>query len=187
MLTFGFIFFIPIVFAYFVFGGQRRNNIIRSLVFFLILHVIFWRISGFPYITSFRVASTLENPAGYRLLAEPANFLITRFEGIFEWLLFGGPLLIAGTICVLRSRTSRLPIVQLPLYAGITFLGMLMAGVYRTGETARAALFLYPLLIPAIGNIFSSTLDLTHWKTTVFAASLFVQGMVMQLLGDYFW
>jgi hypothetical protein len=187
MLTFAFVFVIPVVFAYYIFNRQRHNNILSSLLLFLIFHLVFWGVSGFPYLTSFRVASALENPEGYRLLAEPANFLMTRFEGIFEWLLFGGPLLIAGVICCLRTQTSRFPIVWLPVYAGSTFLAMLLAGVYRTGETARAVMFLYPLLIPAVGTLFSSDFNSAHRQTSIFAASLFIQGLLMQFIGDYFW
>jgi hypothetical protein len=187
MLTFAFVFTIPVVIAYYLFNRQRRNNTFSSLLLFLVFQVIFWGATGFPYLTSFRVASALENPAGYRLLAAPANFVMTRFEGIFEWLLFGGPLLIGGTICAMRSRTTRSPFVWLPVYAGITFLAMLLAGVYRTGETARAVMFLYPLLIPAVGTLFPSNLDSVHRKTTIFAASLFFQGLLMQFIGNYFW
>jgi len=68
-----------------------------------------------------------------------------------------------------------------------SLMAMMLAGVYRTGETARAAMFIYPLLIPSVGMIFPPELISVNRKATMFIATLFFQGLIMQLIGDYFW
>ena len=143
MTTFAFVFVIPPALGYWFYSGRRNNTVLWSFLVFAITHLFIWAATGFSYVESFQIASAFENPNGYRLIAEPANFILTRLEGLF--------------------------------------------GVFRTGETARAAMFLYPLSIFPIGiaiNEFSS------WRSNqarFILIALFAQGIAMQFIGDYFW
>jgi hypothetical protein len=63
---------------------------------------------------------------------------------------------------------------------------MLLMGVYRTGETARAALFIYPFLfIPIV--IYLKSQSLSQHERDLLASLVFGQTMIMQLIGNYFW
>jgi len=62
----------------------------------------------------------------------------------------------------------------------ITLLAIFASGAFRTGETARAALFIYPYFMLALRNADSIIL-----KDILIIAGL--QTTAMQLLGGYFW
>lgn len=55
------------------------------------------RAFGFDYFASFRTASHLENPGGFRLLVDPLDYAATRVEDVAELLFFLGPAVLLGT------------------------------------------------------------------------------------------
>jgi len=57
---------------------------------------------------------------------------------------------------------------------------ILLAGAYRTGETARAAMFIYPYFMLALVRARLDTL-----KAITLVAGF--QTAAMQLFGNYFW
>ncbi|MCH8288217.1 MAG: hypothetical protein IID12_03800 [Candidatus Marinimicrobia bacterium] len=63
---------------------------------------------------------------------------------------------------------------------------MFLAGAYRIGESARAAMFIYPyLLFPVISHL--KEINAEMYERNQLLALVFVQALVMQLFGDYFW
>ena len=65
--------------------------------------------------------------------------------------------------------------------AGCIALGaMLLAGTWKTGETARACLFVYPFLLPRLGPLPPRSLGVL----TIAAAG---QTLFMQLTANFFW
>jgi hypothetical protein len=150
--------------------------------FYLALHAFF----GFNYVRSFQVASALENPDGFRLFAQPGDYLMTRAEDVGEIVLFLGPFLLGLVLSGLMTTKARGELSVLSLRAIASFCAVLITGAYRTGETARAALFLYPFLVlPAAGEL--ATLGDENARYGRLAALVFCQALLMQLAGDYWW
>lgn len=137
----------------------------------------------FDWWLAFRTAAAMENPNGFRLLAEPVGYLFTRLEGVAEVALFAGPLL--GVLVVLGLRQR--PITFAWSWRGLlVWAAMLAAGAFKTGETARACLFVMPCVLALVAPLASSgVLERRH--LTLLTLSLFAQTLIMQLWGDFFW
>lgn len=162
-----------------------RRKITRTLgaiALVVAAYVAMYLKTGFSYFVCFRMAAEMENPLGFRLLAEPVSYFFTRIECVCEILLFFGPFLI---VLAIRGIPQMSPSAKALFRSAIlTLLAMFAAGAFHTGETARACLFIYPFLIlpVAAGLRQASVKD----KSTL-AAVVFAQALFMQLLGDYFW
>ncbi len=122
------------------------------IVVTLALCMAFWLNTwGYDHWHAFRTAARLENPDGFRLLHNPLEYVMTRLEDVGEIALFASLPVLA--VC-LRARTSaqldlrwsdpRLAISAIGLGS---LLLMFLVGAYRTGETARAALFIVPFFL----------------------------------------
>ncbi len=137
----------------------------------------------FDWWLAFRTAAAMENPNGFRLLAEPVSYLFTRLEGVAEVALFAGPLLCVLAVLGLRQR----PIAFAWSWRGLlVWAAMLAAGAFKTGETARACLFVMPCVLAVVAPLASSgVLERRH--LTLLTVSLFAQTLIMQLWGDFFW
>jgi hypothetical protein len=182
-MTFAALFVLPVVAGWELW---RHRTVVRSAALAAVAGIPFLaadRLLGFDYLLAFRTAAEIENPRGFRLFAAPGDYVLTRLEAIAEVALFAGPVL--GVLAVrgtLRRRQERPPTFPAAWLAAGTFAVMVLAGVYRTGETARTAIFLYPYLVLAAG---ARLTDERAWRTA--AIALFAQTLSMQLFGDYFW
>ena len=185
-LSFGALFVLPVVAVFEVWQHRRpwRTLLLAAclLLFYAALNTAF----GFNYLRSFAIASGLENPDGFRLLAEPANYLMTRVEDVAEVVLFFGPFLSLILLSAVLETGARSPLNRLSLVACGSFLLVLLTGAYRTGETARAALFMVPFLVlPIAGRI--ASMDSGSGDFRRLAAVVFLQALGMQLVADYWW
>jgi len=139
---------------------------------------------GYNHIRGFITASALENPNGFRGLSEPLVYLSTRIECISEIALFLSLGCLAMVVQPDRLKTLilnwRRVDTGLMISGVMTLLAMVMAGAFRTGETARSALFIYPYLMLAFTGTNSPML-----KNLILLAGL--QTFGMQLFGSYFW
>jgi hypothetical protein len=199
-LTFGWIFVLPIVFGFEILKrkGAWRSSI--SLLSVIAVYAFVYAISGFNYARSFSIASALENPEGFRLFSEPASYLFTRLEGVFEILLFYGPFLGALTIRGLRggvgrgsgrtmsawAAVGRYPTLVLTGLAVLTLLGTLVTGAFKTGETARVCSFIYPYLMFPVARYLTWARP-TLWDRKKLLYLVFAQTLLMQTFGHYFW
>ena len=97
-----------------------------------------------------------------------------------------GPLLTVLAYLGLRRPQSDDRLIRIA-FLGLVSLGlMLLAGVFRTGETARAAMFIYPFLMLPVARALADW-ELGDFQLSVLATVVFVQGVIMQLVGNYFW
>jgi hypothetical protein len=62
----------------------------------------------------------------------------------------------------------------------------LLSGAYRTGETTRAAFFVYPFIMISVGYGMDRELE-DGSGYGLLAALVFVQTLLMQLAADYDW
>ena len=121
-LSFGALFVLPVVAVFEVWQHRRpwRTLLLAAclLLFYAALNTAF----GFNYLRSFAIASGLENPDGFRLLAEPANYLMTRVEDVAEVVLFFGPFLSLILLSAVLETGARSPLNRLSLVACGSFL-----------------------------------------------------------------
>jgi hypothetical protein len=81
---------------------------------------------------------------------------------------------------------ARSPLNRLTLVAVLSFLLVLLTGAYRTGETARAALFMVPFLtLPIAKRVAAMHHGDSEFR--ILAALVFLQALIMQLVGDFWW
>jgi len=183
-LTFGFVFAVPIIFGVEL---VTRRTVWRSALAILGL-VVIWAllggVLGYDYIGSFATASVLENPGGFRLLSEPVNYVFTRIEGICEILLFFGPFLSVLMIRGIRALRAKPVLFAMTCLAVSTLLAMLAAGAFKTAETARVCLFIYPYLVFPIAS-YLADIGVSPREETILLHLVFVQTWLMQLFGTY--
>ncbi|MFW9904883.1 MAG: hypothetical protein ACFFFH_11165 [Candidatus Thorarchaeota archaeon] len=161
------------------------------LVTFLIYLILFITL-GFNYIETFINASISENPDGFMLLSDPINYVFTRIQNVFDILIFYGPILTVLSyqgLKILREKEDQ-TLFLFTIIAISTLLLLFSLGVYKKGETARAAIYIYPfLLIPVatfLEQVKKNTTNSGLTKVLILIA-VFCQTIVMQLFGNYIW
>jgi len=184
IISFGSVFILPIL-AILVFFNKKFIEIgsIFGLVilYFFTLSFIF----DYNYVQSFLLASKIENPTGFTLLSTPINYFLTRTESVLTILFYSSPFLLylgyQGVTTMLKfDKYKRLLVITA---SGISILLLeLAAGTYRTGETARTCMFIYPYLtIPAAIFLNENRFILTEKKTLIFLIVL--QTIILQTFG----
>jgi hypothetical protein len=186
-LTFGFVWVIPLLLMVEAnrWGGRRSLIRLAGIIMFLFaVYGTLYLSCGFSYVIALRTAARLENPDGFRLLAEPLSYLFTRLEDLAEIALFTGPVLLSITIQNFKQfRREHAPASRIYVTALVTLAALFLTGAYRTGETARACLFICPyLLLPVISSVYFEPMH-RRWLM----GAVFAQTLLMQLVGRYFW
>ena len=186
-LTFAFLYILPVIV---LFEILRRKAILRSILVLAGLAGLLatlWAVFGFNYARSFLVASSLENPDGFRLLQHPLEYLVTRAENVAELALCFGPFLTVACWRGLRALKYRSPDLFVVSVAAMGTLGaMFLTGAFRTGETARVCSFIYPyLMFPVAGHLRER--DASVSDRMLLAWCVFGQAVLMQLFGHYIW
>jgi len=64
---------------------------------------------------------------------------------------------------------------------------MFLTGAFRTGEIARAAMIIYPLLVLPMGYFIANRQDEDHSSSYLLGSLVFGQTLIAQTVGDYFW
>jgi len=139
---------------------------------------------GYDHMLASSTAWGLENRFGFSAFHAPAVYTLTRVEGVVEIALF----LSVGVLSVLFIPSLlRLRVIDLRDEVTRVFLGAIVvvgaalaAGVFRTGETARTCLFLYPFFLLVLRELPGPVV-----RALAFSAGL--QTMLMQTFGAYYW
>ncbi len=143
---------------------------------------------GYNYIEGFLAASEYENrhySSGFLLFDYPVSYFATRLENIAELIFFLGPI---GTIFLYRGLAKTDNDYDLFFkYGLICFLLIIITGAYRTGETARAVMYLYPLMLITISNFIDKSFTLTTKDKKHILQVTFFQVLLMQMFGWYYW
>ncbi len=141
MLSFGSVFFLPITILLF----WKRWKVGAAAVALAAGLILCLQAFGYDWLNSFAIASRLENPLGPLFLADPLRYAFTRLENIWEPLLFMGP---AACLLLLEAfQDAPSAAKKLMMTAIAIVLAMFATGAFRTGETARACLFIAPFLV----------------------------------------
>ncbi len=188
-LTFAACFLVPVVVGYEII---TRRSVRRSAVVLVgvgVLYTAMYLFCGFDYVDSFRTASALENPGGFLLFAEPASYVMTRLEDVANIAWFFGPFLLVlfvrGVQVMWRTAACR-DLLALTVLGIATLLAMFLSGAFRTGETARACLFIYPYLIFPVAAYLEQRGRYDDDRRLLLSL-VFGQSLAMQTLGGYFW
>jgi len=184
-MTFVSLFILPVLvgFELLVKRSLKRSAVLVCGV--IAFHVLLYWFTGYDAVRAFRTASAFENPRGFMLLVEPVNYLFTRIEDIAEIVFFLGPLLLILFFRGLTNLRER-PHLILTLLGCGTFGAMLASGAFRTGETARACMFLYPFLLFPVAYYLQDS-DAGAQERRQLATLIFAQALGMQLFGNYHW
>ncbi|MDC1068652.1 hypothetical protein OAQ99_05785 [Candidatus Kapabacteria bacterium] len=170
------------LFAIYNYKLKKENTSFRMVrisiaVFFLVYYFI-WQFWGFNWLDAFLTASKSENPNGFMLLNHPLNYIFTRLEGFWEWLVFAGlPVSIYLIKIPFKKFYKEYPF---SIIAIITIVLMLLSGAFRTGETGRVLMFTYPYLLLALK-------DLEIKKLKYLFLICISQSIIMQIFGFWIW
>lgn len=214
-LTFGWIFLLPVLAGWELLERRWPYRLVAVGIAIALFYVGLQSVTGFDYLRSFRLASALENPNGLYLLAEPVSYLLTRLECLTEILAFFGPFLVVllgrglrrndetvglAPAVALHGREqpgdgtrdahdlqSQGRLAQGLFWLGVgTLLAMFASGAFRTGETARACLFIYPYLLLPIA-MYLQRPEIHDRARTQLLSLVFLQTLAMQTIASFFW
>lgn len=188
--TFLFVFILPILVCYVVFYRDAWRRVVGMFAGLIMLYLLIWLGLGYNYIESFQTASYIENyieqSAGLNTYSNTTNYIMTRIEGVAEIILFFTPFMfirmVQGVPIALRERSRLLLLSALAL---CSYGGMALLGIWRTGETARLAMFMYPYLVfPVAYTMYK--LQTKRWQRVALLTAVFAQTILMQVIGIYF-
>jgi hypothetical protein len=187
LLTFSAL-FVPLVMTGHALLSRRRLRASLGVVASVAALLVLVRaVTGFDWLSSLRTASALENPEGFWLFATPGSYLFTRLEGLTEVCLFASPLVLVAALWLLGSRSLSHGELRVLVFVALgAFLAMLLAGAFKTGETARSCLFVAPFLVLPIAAV-DEARALAPARRTFLTAAVFAQTVLMQLVGQYYW
>ncbi len=186
-MTFGFLFVLPVIVITEILRERRPVKSGVTIALLALIYVIVHRVFDFNYLASFATAASLENPGGFMLIADPASYVFTRLEGTLELAVFFGPFLSILAIRGFRvMKSARTRLFTMAVIAVATLAAMLLTGAFRTGETARCCLFVYPYLLFPVA-FYLKRESFTQREETVLLSAVFAQTVCMQLFGSYFW
>ena len=121
------------------------------------------------------------------LFVNPVNYIFTRLEDVMELTLFFGPLLILLLLRGIKIGLKfRQTLFTLSLIGIAVLFAMFVTGAFRTGETARASIFIFPYLMLPVALYLDST-GLNRERRLGLAGFVFVQTIIMQTVGNYFY
>jgi len=187
LLTFGAL-FVPLVLCGHALLARRSLRAPLGIVASVAAVLVFVRVvTGFDWLASLGTASRLENPEGFWLLVNPGSYLFTRLEGLTEVCLFASPLVLVAAAWLLGSRSlGQRELRALVGTAFGAFLAMLLAGAFKTGETARSCLFVAPFLVLPVAAV-DEARELLPSQRALLAGAVLTQSVLMQLGGQYYW
>lgn len=185
-LTFMSVFVLPIIAG---FELVRKATLRRTLAIVgsvALIYVAIYAFLDYNYWASFRLVARYENPEGFHAFVRPLSYISTRLEDVGEIVLFFGPYLGALAVRRIRQSSIRTDADLLFALAVATLLAIFLSGAYRTGETARGCLYVFPyLMLPVAAYLSERHTSLRD--QVLLAALVFVQGILMQLAGNFYW
>jgi hypothetical protein len=187
-LTFAAVFLWLVLAAYDVIVRKSPRSFVAVAVPVVLGYVLLGHLAHFNWFEAFTSATARENPGGFSLFHNPGSYAFTRLEGIAEIMLFGSPLLLIASWQGLSSSRHKARELWWLSVLGIgTLLLMLASGAFKTGETARACLFIYPFIIWPVAVLADRAPTFGMAKQQALFTTLVIQTLFMQLFGNYYW
>jgi hypothetical protein len=191
-LTFLWVWALPVIGAIWATRAGWRDAIVHVSALTLAVAVAFavvWAVTGFDYLSAGVAAAHLENPLALAPAAHATEYALSRIEDVAEILVFLGPLLIGAIVRGWSPlRRASAPAAAAVTTAIITVAVMFVAGAFRTGETARGCLFLWPfLLLPVLAGEQAAMAETESGVRRDILYAVFAQAVLMQAFGSFFW
>ncbi|MHA1724209.1 MAG: hypothetical protein ACTSXH_05130 [Promethearchaeota archaeon] len=169
------------------------RKLILLVVSLIISYGAIYLILGYNYLNSLHIAILSENPEGFIIINKPIRYVFTRIKDIMDILMFFGSVLLVLFVRGLKNlRKNNFSEKNVSLLSSLTISGILAllllfaTGAYDHGETARAAIYIYPfLLIPIAFYLKEMNVSEKEKKKLLFI--IFFQAILMQLVGDFIW
>ena len=160
-------------------------GMVLTLLTFSLLLFVLAEYFQYNHLQAFSLASKLESSGGFRLFTDPINYLLTRFEDISELLFFLSFPLFALFI---KSKPYNFSPDRINLQdtnflfivGSIVIFLMFLTGAYRTGETARTCLFIYPFFLLQLTKTDESIIKMAVMQVAI-------QTVIMQAVASYYW
>lgn len=186
LLTFSSLFLVGVglLLAAYEFLVNKKTDLLYGMLGAIILFGIIMLVLkfGFHYnhIVGFLTSMKHEHMAGKSITNTFLNYFVTRIEDVFEILVFLslGVLSVVFPLKKKNWRTNNIYLIVIS--AVIVILATFLSGTFRTGETARSCLFIFPFLLLLLTEEEPRMLK----YMTILAG---VQTVLMQILGGYFW
>lgn len=156
-------------------------------------YLLLYMFLGFNYIGVLSYASSLENPNGFMLTANPIQYFTTRIEDILDILIFFGPILIVFSYRGLKYLKKNFKndenyqrLFLIIISALVALLILFLTGAPKKGETARICMFILPfLLIPVI--VYLNKEGFSKGEKTKLLLIVFAQAVLMQTIATFIW
>ena len=189
-LTFAFLFLLVVYFGYELWTRRSVGRTAAIVAALVVTYALMFLVFGYDYVESFLLTAFLENVSenavGWRLLWDTVNYFFTRIENVAEIFFVLGPYLTYLFVMGLLRTQARPDLMKLALVAMAAIGLMWLTGAYRTGETVRGAFYFHPFLMIPIAY-YVSTKELTRFYVFTLPLLVFLQVMVMQLVGNFHW
>jgi hypothetical protein len=184
-LNYAFVFIFPVLAALELLQKRSIRNVCFVFYGLTMIYVAIYFVFNFNYLQAFMLAIILYHPRSF--IALPVDYIFTRIEDVAEIILFFGPflgvLLIRGIRIAKTCGSALFPVFQTAI---LTLLAMFIGGMCPVGETARPCSFIYPyMLFPVALYLEKMGLSVTEKNRITYL--VFVQTLLMQLFGDYYW
>lgn len=167
----------------------KHGRLSRSMRMMTVAGVLLWVfgiLSGFSYMESFSVASSFEGTQGFYGFAKPLSYMVTRVEDILELATFAGPYVI-WLVGMGLLQLGKLKVLGKVGLGGLLALGIFLAGgAYYTGETARAAGYVYPFTFLIVAEVLERIKPDLKMQF-ILLNLVFGQTVLMQVFGWYVW
>jgi hypothetical protein len=190
-LSFAALFLVLVLFGFDLLSRRSLRAALGCSCVVALAYAALYLATGFNWLSSLLVASRLENRNGFALLSLPGSYLFTRIECASELALFAGPTLLTlwlrGLVTDDGADVARRELNLLSRIGLAALCLMLIAGAFKTGETARACVFFYPFIVLPVAASVRGTVALAPEVQRRLATMLLGQALVMQIVGDYYW
>lgn len=185
MLSYASVWFLLMIVCLGIFYGKMWQKKIKSLFFWLVVYGgVVYGLLGFNYFDGLLTAMKYEGlVASGWWWTTPISGGVTRLQAVIEPLVYLGPwmtgcLWLGSKICTPRRLW------ELKVAAITAFLGFIFVGAYYTGETARGAIYLIPILVVSLGKV--KIIESSRERRRLLGL-LLGQSVLMQLLGFFSW
>lgn len=169
-LTFAGVFLFGVALVW-VRNRQVRTALLVTVGVGLLCYVVLRLWFGYDHLVAFALASASEHPDGFRLISWPAHYWLTRVECVAE---------IAAFLSIPVLLAFRRKFHPVTLSGVAMLLLMFLTGAFRTGETGRICMFIYPFLFLSLRHLERPAL-----RRLIVCAG--VQSILMQIFADWFW
>ena len=150
---------------------QVRTALLVTVGVGLLCYVVLRLWFGYDHLVAFVLASASEHPDGFRLISWPAHYWLTRVECVAE---------IAAFLSIPVLLAFRRKLHPVTLSGAAVLLLMFLTGAFRTGETGRICMFIYPFLFLSLRHLERPAL-----RRLIACAG--AQSILMQILVGWFW